>query len=238
MDILKFLFPPKCINCGIYSTYLCKYCKDLLIPTIPECHICHKISNNYTTHLDCKNINKYEDHLSNVTTFWKYNELASKLLSEYKYNGVTDLYDLLQQLIEERALEMDLSHLTYRKNIFITNIPQHIFRTKERGFEPTKQICKILLTLNKNWIYIPDLLTKSRNNKRQATLDHKFRDKNSQGLYKLDERRSEEIPTGSQVIIIDDVTTSGSTLRYASDAIFKKRPDILLSGLLLFDASK
>ena len=226
------------MGCGTYSTYLCQNCINKLSPTLPRCHICRGISNNYVTHPKCAVIHNNEFPLQNVTSLWNYNKMASITISTLKYSGVFQMKDRLKEVISQRLLEMDLTHLYQGKNIYITEIPQHRQRSKERGFEPTKIITQIFADLSNCGINIPEVLSKRRNNPKQATIKYENRKSNSEGIYICNKRPLSKIEYGSNVILVDDVITSGATIQEAARTISQKRPDIHISGLSLFKATK
>ncbi len=235
VSLLKYLFPTRCVICGKYGSYLCSKHKNLLTATLPFCFLCGGISSNYVIHESCRINNKYGNLFKNVTSFIKYNNVASNLLSAYKYDGVYNVKNTFIEIISEISNHIDLQHLITIEKLYITEVSQHKFRTNERGFVPTQFFAKCLHEILPNSEYIPGLITKKINNKRQVTVSKKMRLNNIEGVYSC--RDINRIPTNGELLLVDDVITTGSTIKEVAITIKKERPDINLSGLSIFKAN-
>ena len=80
-----------------------------------------------------------------------------------------------------------------------------------------------------NWTFIPDLLTK-KSTKTQTGLTGKERRANPRGAFGLN--RLGVIPKDSQLLIFDDVWTTGSTVKEAAK-ILKRNGFLYVSGLTI-----
>ena len=235
MSLLKYLFPVRCIICGKFGSYLCEIHKNLLTRTLPSCFLCGKISSNYQIHESCRINTKYGNLFKNVTSLFKYNDIASNLLSAFKYEGVYNIKNVYKELISESVDFINLDNLLSLNKLYIFEIPQHKFRTFERGFIPTQFFAKCINDVLPNSAYVSGIILKKVNNKRQVTVSKRIRHKNIKGVYSC--RNISKIPNNSNILLVDDVITTGSTIKEVALTIKKERPDLNISGLSIFNAN-
>ncbi len=101
---------------------------------------------------------------------------------------------------------------------FIVPMPLHKTRLLERGYNQCLEIAKYL---NKkyHYPYQANALIKTRHTKSQSTLSQAQRKTNLQDAFWADE----EIVKGKNILLFDDVSTTGSTLFWASKALKKAK---------------
>ena len=98
MDLLDFIFPKKCIGCGISGLYLCSSCIKKAPFTKTVCPYCYKPSIDGVTHIKCQkkfgldglvSIWEYGGVIKSaiLATKYKYATLVGKELSDYFYIG-------------------------------------------------------------------------------------------------------------------------------------------------------
>lgn len=103
-------------------------------------------------------------------------------------------------------------------------IPLHSKREKERGYN---QVTRVLEQISRANIYISkNILTRNRHTNPQTKLAKEDRAKNIVGAFSVDVRCLEKIltPEIKQVIICDDVYTTGSTLKEAREVLSPHLP--------------
>lgn len=191
--ILDFLFPIKCLGCGKNGSYFCSSCL-----------------NKQTTHspiFSSKNP-QIEGHLS----LYKYNSLIKKIITEIKYNFVTDIIDSFTNNCAN-LIKKNFSNLLnyWQKNDFVLiPIPLHYYRQNWRGFNQSVLIGK-LLAQKLNLKFSDQILIRSKNTHTQAKLKNRTDKKAnlSDAFIVLDPL----IP--SNIILFDDVATTFSTLNSA-----------------------
>ena len=208
--VLDILFPPICLSCEqnlledekaddlcdkclskitIHTTLFCSICKNRL----PENKkICHK-NNAYL--------------LGAITD---YNYEIKNIIHYLKYKKWRRLSSVIKKILNQYLDKLNLKNKT--KNYIIIPIPLHKNRLKERGFNQSEIISKIIsekLNLNiKN-----NILTRLKETKPQAELKNwEERKENLKNSFSIN--NSEEIKN-KNIILIDDVYTSGSTINEA-----------------------
>ena len=95
----------------------------------------------------------------------------------------------------------------------ILSVPLHKKRLKERGYNQSQLIAKELvkeynLHNNKKMIYYNDVIIKTKNIKPQSTKNLKNRIQDVIGIYEI---KNKEKIIGKNIIIFDDIYTTGST---------------------------
>lgn len=157
--------------------------------------------------------------VKNAFALWDYSsEDVRNVIWLIKYRGDKEtaekagllLSDHLQEeLAEKRAFQTFLDPL-------IIPIPLSRARFRERGYNQSLRIAKVLSReLN---IPISETLIKVKNTKSQTELTHQERRKNILGVFEVRNRKEIE---GKDIILVDDVITTGSTLKEASTTLKK-----------------
>jgi ComF family protein len=122
-------------------------------------------------------------------------------IHEFKYRGVTDLKEtLIAVLLNQYALNQEFD--------FLVPVPLYSFREKERGFNQSFILAKLLSQV---WDVrvTKSLLVRNRSTTPQADLKKQEREKNIRGAFSL--KQSVNL-TGQRIGLIDDVATTRSTL--------------------------
>lgn len=226
--ILEFLFPTYCLACTKRGSLLCSRCRKDLSPTLPECYICRKISNRYTSHTKCLKPNS----LSYLFIFWQYNKTAKTLLKQYKYSRVLDIrslfIDLMNQLLSSRAKSVQFLH-----NSIMIPVPISKQRSNQRGFNQAQQIGESFAEFKKIR-FIPDLIIRDRDTARQSGLDKDKRIENLKDAFKFNTKYTHLISKIKWIYIFDDVITTGSTMEEIAKSIRSVKPDVRIYGVALF----
>jgi competence protein ComFC len=207
-NIIELVFPSNCLGCGIEEVWLCKDCLKG-IPLHPEgiCLWCGKHLENEKMCIPCQN----ESQLTSLFALTTYqNPLFKEMLHNLKYNFVSHIIDgfilLLNRFIDDRKT------FVINNNSILVPIPLHKKRFAERGFNQSELISNIISKKVKIKMN-SELLVRTRNTKSQMTLNKSERLRNMKNSFNC--------PNPSQVknkniILIDDVLTTGTTLKEAS----------------------
>lgn len=210
--LLDILFPPVCLHCGknlraeeksvricgsciskisVHTTLFCARCRARL----PENRkICHKD----TPYMLAAAVN--------------YDGPVKDLVHQLKYRRWTSLSEIIRPIL-----------VSYLKNIrlpdgdcIIVPIPLHPERRRKRGFNQAELIGSII----SETLGIPmrtDLLDRVKKTKAQAELkDYKERASNTAGAF---EAMPDKFPADKNIILVDDVYTSGATMDDACRAL-------------------
>lgn len=198
--ILDFIFPVNCLICGKTGTELCFGC----------------LSNSKNAVRECPKwifpIFDYR-HPPVKKAIW---------LLKYKHKrGLTRVFAecLYEKLLEELP---ELEQFENFSNPILIPIPLSKTRLKERGFNQTALIVKELQKINSQrqslkFDIVLDWLLKNRETEHQARIrDRAHRLKNLKGTFALNPQYN---LAGKNIILIDDIITTGATLSEAKKVL-------------------
>lgn len=142
-------------------------------------------------------------HFSRARAIFRYDEGSAKLVHAFKYGGKTVGRATFCALANEAGPLAELSPPE-----LIIPVPLHAKRLKSRGFNQALVLARILFPGPRPRI-APQLLVRTRWTEPQTTLSGRERRQNLDGAFAV--RQAERI-CGRQVLLVDDVFTTGTTL--------------------------
>lgn len=197
MDLLDFIFPKRCVNCGKIGKYFCDVCVKKIHPILDNeriCPMCGRLAFEGITHSRCKT--RYG--IDGLTSFFHYNGPVQKAIKAIKYRGVSDLAKEL----------VSLSPVKGFSDYVVIPIPLHPKKYRERGFNQAEVLAREL--------HLPmrtDILRRIRATPPQAEIkEKKKRLENMKNSF-------ESSRVSGRILLFDDVCTTGSTLRNAASAL-------------------
>lgn len=196
--ILSIVFPVRCLSCGTSGVDLCMTC----LVDFP---------------LALRETAKW------IFPVYDYRHPPiKKALWLLKYKGRKRLADTFAEILYGKIIEelSDLSTMENFRNAILIPIPLSRKRFRERGYNQAELICHKLIELDggKNFTLEKDVLIKSKETEHQARIrDRVLRLKNLSGSFaiKNDKQNILELLKGKNIILIDDITTTGATLNEA-----------------------
>jgi ComF family protein len=147
-----------------------------------------------------------------------YNETSRKLVLAYKHGGRIALARLLAHLM---AARMPLQ-ITGKAPPLLVPVPLHRWRIWQRGFNQAALLARELSRLGKGDV-LADGLRRSKRTPSLGGLGREGRDAALAGAIDLHPGRAARI-AGRDVILIDDVFTSGATSRACMAALNTAQP--------------
>lgn len=209
MNLLDLLFPKTCISCGRYGKYFCSVCVLEIKQSELVCPFCERQNLGGRVHAVCER--KY-----GLDGFWYlgvYRGSLRKAIQKLKYKWVSsiasELIDLtIRYWAENSPLVLDEIKNDRGRNWVVTAVPLHMRRKNWRGFNQSELLGKLFA--QKLGLSYQNLLKRIRNTTPQMKLLAHQRKENIKNAF---EKASDAQLSIVRVLLVDDVWTTGSTLK-------------------------
>ncbi len=185
---MSLIYPKKCLGCGRVGKYFCDECLQT-VELSDEC---------------------FNNHLS----LFCYRGLIREAIKQLKFRFLKDIAVELRPLIEsglKRKLTQPNTEL-FKEFLAlkpaVQPLPLHWFRQNRRGFNQAEMIAKIVAKKLK--LKLVDRLERTKLTTPQSRLPREERLTNVKGIFQV---RPGRLPKA--VLLVDDVWTTGSTMREA-----------------------
>jgi len=209
LDFLATLiFPKRCIRCKKSGEYICDNCfATISFLQFQVCGICQKGSIDGMTHPKCRTAYGIDGIISSI----EYKGIVKKLLYQFKYKPyLSDLKTILGKLFYEGLIQQEaFEKFVSKENVVITAVPLHKSRERSRGYNQSELLAKELSISLK--IPYHKLLIREKQTKPQFELKKEERKKNILGAFSLNPKLKTQ--NLKNIILVDDITTTGATLR-------------------------
>ena len=213
MFLKDLLFPKFCLGCGFLGAYICHNCqKKLSYREKDFCLYCKRSSLNGFTHPICKR----RDGIDGILSIFHYNNFLKTIIKSIKYRLATDVWKELCLVIKPESLEKLklFKNLSWGK-FYFEPIPLYPSKLRIRGFNQAKIIAQFF----NQFLSCPLTahLTRKKDTLSQAQLkSNQDRYRNMRGAFQAESR---DAIKGKNFILVDDVLTTGSTLKEATRAL-------------------
>jgi ComF family protein len=212
LNIVKnLIFPNVCVNCESILDENCNLCnecnKKIDFLTEHYCNVCGAvIAHNIYTCGKCifdppqfkilRSAFAYNQHSKNMILRFKFFDNLNyvKIFAKWMYNANQDMFKDVEMIIP---------------------IPLHRLRLFKRKYNQAALLAKELSRLS-NLPYAPFIIKRLRNTQPQSGLSLKKRERNLKKAFNV---CSKESIQDSVIILVDDVVTTGATVRSCSDEI-------------------
>ncbi len=210
-NIINKIFPPKCIFCSSIGSLICENClSDCDLIKYQRCILCGKESTDGYTHPHCL---RSKDNLPiQIISTYEYSGKVRECIRKSKYYS---RQFMVLKILAREALEISYELLKDLKDFICVPIPISINRYKTRGFNQTLVIASIVgRTLKMN--VKEYILKRIKDTKAQHSINKEERVKNVAGSFQT----KKEYVLGKKILLIDDISTTGSTFIEASRTLY------------------
>lgn len=219
--LLSIPFPDTCILCGDVTdnkSYACNSCRDKVgyINTAFKCRTCLGFLHTSKDGV-CGTCLIEKPSYSQLVSCVKYTGEVKERIKGYKFRQRPDYHigfsRLACEILEREGVYFDA----------VVPMPLSKKSFKERGYNQSALIAKKIAEVFEV-PYYDNVLIKVKETQRQSELKLNERKKNIQGAFKI--RRSNLI-NGKTVLLVDDIYTSGCTMREAAKICSPYTEDIV-----------
>lgn len=214
-SILDFLFPKRCIGCKKQGSYFCPSCVESAKPHFPQvCPVCERPSPDGVRHKYC---DKHQTP-SGLHSIWAYEGAPRKLIIKLKYRFISDIADELAEIVTNSLKSYKSlagNSVWLEEKVTVVPIPLHWKRENWRGFNQSEELGRQIAS-KMGWDF-KNLLVRAKPTAHQVGLRGKSRRENVQGVFALNNHIA--IQPSNNVIIFDDVWTTGATMKEATKVL-------------------
>lgn len=204
---LDLLFPQCCVGCGREGDYICRACRRSLLPiTPPVCPRCGRPQPGGTLCPGCVN---WPGEIDGIRSPFRFDGVMRQAIHELKYRNLRAIARPLAELLSD--------YLTVNPvpGEILVPVPLHRKRLRERGYNQSGLLARELGKLT-GLPVVDGCLVRQRPAPPQArTASVSERHSNVAGAFTCRDGGLR----GKQVLLIDDVATSGATLNVCAGAL-------------------
>jgi ComF family protein len=217
-SVLDQLYPPTCLHCEApvaTSNALCSSCFRQLRPITPP--LCPRLGIPFEVPLgpDALSAEAIADPppFDRARSAVLYNAVARKLVSRLKYGDRPELAQFCARLMASAGQEF------WATEPVLVPVPLHPWRQFVRRYNQSAELARLVARIA-GLAIDPLLVRRKRNTRRQVGLTADQRDKNVAGAFVAHPDILARL-RGRGVVIVDDVITTGSTVKAMTKALRK-----------------
>ncbi|MFO7783445.1 MAG: D-glycero-beta-D-manno-heptose 1-phosphate adenylyltransferase [Desulfatiglandales bacterium] len=217
---IDLVYPPRCAVCGGFLSpgrgdVICSECRGALQEV--DSPLCRRCGVPFSTGPDeerlCESCLRRPPAYESARALYVYEETAIEAVHRFKYSGRTRLAEVFGPMLAQLAREWlpaDIEPL-------VMPVPLHLRRLRERGFNQSLLLARHVAALPG---YELDYLAlcRVRHTPSQSVLDRARRRENVRSAFGV---KTPSAVKGRDVVLVDDVSTTGSTLDACSRALLQ-----------------
>ena len=204
---LNLLFPQWCVGCGKEGDFICYSCRQSLPRIMPP--LCPRCGRPQPSGILCPSCVSWQAEIDGIRSPFRFDGVMRQAIHQLKYRNLRALAQPLARLLN------DYLGTNPMPGEILVPVPLHHKRLRERGYNQSSLLTKELGKLI-NLPIVDDCLIRQRHAPPQArtsTVDE--RRSNVAGAFTCHDGRLQD----KQVLLIDDVSTSGATLDACAAAL-------------------
>lgn len=228
--IYDVLFPQDCIYCegerrtgGVFLCNLCR--KDVALISRPYCNRCGRpLDTSYEfSHeaFECAPCRKDASYFDQARSLGIYEAALKQLIHHFKYNKQPAVMREIAPLLQAYFREPNEFHGEF----WVVTVPLHVRKLRNRGFDQSYLIAREIAEII-NMPLRADILARVKETEPQASKHKNDRLKNVRDAFIVN--RPEEV-RGRDLLLVDDVFTTGATLNEAARVLKKAKAGRVLA---------
>jgi ComF family protein len=211
-QLFDTIFPPRCAGCKRSGTVLCSSCIAKFGPVMPSfCQRCGRAI--LEPGMICRACNSHPAGLNGLFAVSGYEEPLRSCIHELKYDGNVRLAEPLGLLLAE----------TFARSSIVTDaiipVPLHHVRQQQRGYNHAQLLAEVCARQSRV-PYHEHMLVRHRATLPQVGLSVQERYQNIAGAFLCTRAYATGALFGRSIVIVDDVATTGATLKACAAPLF------------------
>jgi ComF family protein len=204
---LNLFFPKRCVGCGKEGYFICAACR-ITIPAImpPVCPLCGKPQ---ASGLLCPGCTGWQSEIDGIRSPFRFDGVIRQAVYQLKYRNLRALAPVLAGLLQNYMITYPVP------GDLLVPVPLHKKRIRERGYNQSGLVAKELSKLSGMPVDDKSLVRAVYSSPQARTTNVDERRTNVSGAFRCYDNKL----SGTKVILIDDVSTSGATLNACAAAL-------------------
>jgi ComF family protein len=213
-------FPRRCVGCGKVGGFLCPECLGKLPRLLPP--LCPNCGRSQASGIVCPSCRQRQTEIDGIRSPFRFDEIIRKAIHQLKYRNLRAISPCLAELLADYFRSNPLPGEA------LVCVPLHPRRLRERGYNQSTLLAREL-SRRIDLPVIEDCLIRVKQAQPQVrAVDVEERRRNVADAFVC----LDEMVSGKQIILIDDVCTSGATLESCAAAL-KSKGAMSIWGLTL-----
>jgi ComF family protein len=200
--LLSAIAPHLCCSCGEIGTLFCENCKyDIITEASANCISCGNACDSTKVCTECKVHSPY----SRAWCVGERSGALQRLIGDFKFQNMYAAYEPLGELLLQTIDQLP-------SDTIVVPIPTVASHMRERGYDHTVLLAKYIAkhrNIRMRRLVVRATCTKQRDANRSQRI----------AQAKVAFRISGKIDTTAPYLLIDDVVTTGATIRYAAQTL-------------------
>lgn len=204
--LISIIAPQMCLNCGSEGYVLCNWCLSGVITPLPSrCYNCKAVTTDSRVCPKCRSNSK----LQHVWAATEYAGVAKDLIGKFKFDRAQTASQVISQAMA------DILPYLQRDEIILVPIPTATSRMRQRGYDHTLLLAKGI-SKYKKLPYQSLLVRLGQSRQVGSTRDQRRTQLTGNFIVK-----NPLLVKGKDILIVDDIVTSGGTLEVAASELKK-----------------
>ena len=204
---LDLLFPRWCVGCGKEGSFICHSCRQSLPRIMPP--VCPKCGRPQSSGILCPDCVGWQAEIDGIRSPFRFDGVMRQAIHQLKYRNLRALAAPLAELLRDYIITNPVPAEV------MVPVPLHQKRLRERGYNQSALLARELGKLTSLPV-VDDCLVRQQHAPPQArTANVDERRRNVAGVFACRNQRVRD----KQVLLIDDVSTSGATLDACAAAL-------------------
>ncbi len=217
---LNLLFPQRCVGCGGEGSVICSSCRNALLRIVPP--LCPRCGKPQPDGMPCPSCVDWQAEIDGIRSPFQFGGVMRQAIHQLKYGNLRVLVKPLAQLLS------DYLSASPMPGEVLVPVPLHKKRLRERGYNQSVLLAKELGRLTHLPVVDKCLIRERHTLPQVRTPNVEERRSNVAGVFACRDDRLR----GKQVLLVDDVSTSGATLDACAVAL-KAAGAVTVWGLVL-----